>query len=75
MTEQVKIRRRIPTLIFFAAPPLTERVVAVALLLGAGSDGVAARLVYVPVLDPPPTHARPIDRRVLLMSNEPWRQT
>ncbi len=74
MTEQAQIWRRVTTLVF-AIPQLTVRVVTVALLLGAGSDGVAARLVYVPVLDPPPAHARPIDRRVPLMSNEPWRQT
>ena len=62
----------------YIGKPFSQRLLielAVALLLGAGSDGVAARLVFVPVLDPPPTHSRPIDRRVLLMSNEPWRQT
>ncbi len=74
MTEQAQIRRRVPTLVF-AAPPLAVQVVAAALVLGVGRDGVAARLVYVPVLDPRPAHARPIDRRVPLMSNEPWRQT
>ncbi len=74
MIEQAHIRRRVPTLVF-AVPPRAVRVVAAALALGAGRDGVAARLVYLPVLDPPPAHARPIDRRVPLMSNEPWRQT
>lgn len=74
MTEQAPIRRRVPTLVFVISP-LAVQVVAAALVLGVGRDGVAARLVYVPVLDPPPAHARPIDRRVPLMSNEPWRQT
>lgn len=74
MTEQAPIRRRVPTLVFVVSP-LAARVVAAALVLGAGRDGVAARLVYVPVLGPPPAHARPIDRRVPLMRNEPWRQT
>ena len=74
MTEQAQIRWRVPTLVF-AVPPLAVRVAAAALVLGAGRDAVAARPVYVSVLDPPPAHARPIDRRVPLMSNEPWRQT
>ncbi len=74
MTEQAQIGLRVPTLVF-AVSPLAVRVVAAVLVLGAGRDGVAARLVYVPVLDPPPAHARPIDRRVPLTSNEPWRQT
>ena len=74
MNDQPDTRRGLPTPLL-ALAPLAVRVVAAALLLGAGRDGVAARLVYVPVLDPPPAHARPIDRRVPLMSNEPWRQT
>ena len=40
MTKQAQIRRRVPTLVF-AVPPLVVRVVAAALLLGAGRDAVA----------------------------------
>ena len=40
MTEQAQIRRRVPTLVF-AVPPLAVRVVAAALVLGAGRDAVA----------------------------------
>ena len=40
MTEQVPIRRRVPTLVFVVSP-LAVRVVAAALVLGAGRDAVA----------------------------------
>ncbi|MCH8258667.1 MAG: transporter [Planctomycetes bacterium] len=40
MTGEAQIRRRVPTLVF-TAPPLAVRVVAAALLLGAGRDAVA----------------------------------
>ncbi len=42
MTEQAQISRRVPTLVF-AVPPLAVRVVAAALVLGAGRDAVAQR--------------------------------